>query len=247
MGIDLSGGQVAVAQQHLHDPQVRPVVQQVRCERVPQRVRRQRLGDAGLLGHPAQHLPESLAAHRAALTGHKQIFGLRAPLQQQRPGFPQVALQPIGRALTERHQPLLHALPDQAQDSGLHIDLALFEGNQFADPEPAGVEQFQHGAIPQSLGGAHIRRVQQGLGFLFVQHGGQMPGRFRGDDLRAGIVATQGMPLCIAVEQPDRRQDACHTAGPRAFLEPGGQIHLDILATGGAQVVSLSLQPAGKP
>ena len=40
--IDLCGRQVAVAEQHLHDSQIRAMIQQVRGERVAQCVRRQR-------------------------------------------------------------------------------------------------------------------------------------------------------------------------------------------------------------
>jgi hypothetical protein len=47
MGVDLRGGQVAVAQQHLHHAQVGAVVEQVRGEGVAQGVRRQRLADPG--------------------------------------------------------------------------------------------------------------------------------------------------------------------------------------------------------
>ena len=39
VGVDLRGRDVRMAQQHLHDPQVGPVVQQVRGERVPQGMR----------------------------------------------------------------------------------------------------------------------------------------------------------------------------------------------------------------
>ena len=55
VGVDLRGRQVAVPKQHLYDPQVGAMVQQMRREGMPQGVRRQRLVDAGLLVRVTGH------------------------------------------------------------------------------------------------------------------------------------------------------------------------------------------------
>lgn len=39
VGVNLSRRQVAMPQQHLHDAQIGAVIQQMGCERMPQRVR----------------------------------------------------------------------------------------------------------------------------------------------------------------------------------------------------------------
>jgi hypothetical protein len=49
VGVDLRGRQVAVTQQHLHHAQVGAVVQQVRGEGMPQRVRREFAAELNLV------------------------------------------------------------------------------------------------------------------------------------------------------------------------------------------------------
>ena len=51
--IDLGGRQIAVTEQHLHHAQVGAVIEQVRGERMPQRMRRQVAIDAWPCAHSA--------------------------------------------------------------------------------------------------------------------------------------------------------------------------------------------------
>jgi hypothetical protein len=73
-----------VAEQQLHDAQVRAVVQQVRRERVPQRVRRQVRAHVRALRVTLDDVPELLARHPVAARGHEQRVG-RARAEQRRP------------------------------------------------------------------------------------------------------------------------------------------------------------------
>src|ERR1700728_1337963 len=61
--IDLRGRQVAVPEQHLHHPQIRPVVEQMGCERVSERVRGEIAINARLAGITFDDVPERLARH----------------------------------------------------------------------------------------------------------------------------------------------------------------------------------------
>src|SRR5580698_3232377 len=63
MRVDLRGREVAVTQEHLHDTQIRTVVEQVGCERMAQRMRREFFRDAGLACVALDDVPESLARH----------------------------------------------------------------------------------------------------------------------------------------------------------------------------------------
>ena len=67
VGVDLGGGDVGVAEEQLHHPQVGPVVEQVGGEGVAQDVGRQpgRV-DAGGQGMALDQGPEHLAGHGAA-------------------------------------------------------------------------------------------------------------------------------------------------------------------------------------
>src|SRR5262245_25032295 len=74
--VDLSSRKIAVPEQHLHDPQVRAVIEQVRRERMAQRVRREILGHPGLAGVALDDVPERLAGHAIAAAGREQEVGL---------------------------------------------------------------------------------------------------------------------------------------------------------------------------
>src|ERR1700723_942015 len=76
MSVDLSRGQIAVSQQHLHDAQVRSMVQQVRRESVPQGMRREFLLHAGFLRIAFDDVPKGLARHTVAAASREQVVGL---------------------------------------------------------------------------------------------------------------------------------------------------------------------------
>jgi hypothetical protein len=76
VGVDRGGGDVGVAQQHLHRAQVGAVVQQVRGEGMAQGVRRQRRGDAGRRAcffTSIQNMARVMPLPRA---GDEQVVGL---------------------------------------------------------------------------------------------------------------------------------------------------------------------------
>jgi len=77
MRIDLGGGDVGVAQQHLHHAQVGAMIEQMGGKGVAQRVRRQRLGESGGTGAPIEKIPKGLAGHSLAMTSDEyRIAGL---------------------------------------------------------------------------------------------------------------------------------------------------------------------------
>src|SRR5947209_14705955 len=70
--VELRRGHRRVAEQLLHDPYVRPAVEQVRRERVAQRVWAHRGGDPGTAGRGAKHGPRALARQATAAVVHEQ-------------------------------------------------------------------------------------------------------------------------------------------------------------------------------
>ena len=93
MGIDLGCGQIAVAQQHLYDPEVGTMVQQVRGKSVAEGMWRKVLLDPRLLRVPLDDVPEGLAGHTVAATGRKEVLGL-AFKQDFVPGTPRELAEP---------------------------------------------------------------------------------------------------------------------------------------------------------
>src|SRR5947208_15974149 len=74
--VDLCSGQITVTQQHLHHAKISTVIEQVSCERMSKRMRRQFLRDAGLARVALDDVPEGLARHAIAAAGREQIVSL---------------------------------------------------------------------------------------------------------------------------------------------------------------------------
>ena len=71
MCVDLRSGQVAVAEQHLHDTQIGAVIEKMCRKRVTQRVRGQRLLHIRFLRIPFDNVPKRLASHAIAAARRK--------------------------------------------------------------------------------------------------------------------------------------------------------------------------------
>ncbi len=67
--------------------------------------------------------------------------------------------------LADGRNPLLVPLPDGAQDAAFEIEIGDPDGAQFRDAEAGGVEQLQHGVVPNAgrLGCAGSRQQQLDL------------------------------------------------------------------------------------
>src|ERR1700723_1864025 len=103
MSVDLSRGQIAVPQEHLHDAQVRSMVQQMRRESMSQGMRRELFLHAGFLRIAFDDVPKGLARHAVAAARRKQVVGL--PLQQYfNPRALHELLQPVHGLLAQWNQ-----------------------------------------------------------------------------------------------------------------------------------------------
>jgi hypothetical protein len=65
-----------MTEQHLHDPEVGAIVQQMRGECVPQSMRRQFAFDFRFLRVTLNDVPESLASHAVTASRGKQIISV---------------------------------------------------------------------------------------------------------------------------------------------------------------------------
>jgi hypothetical protein len=73
VSIDLGGGDLAVAEHHLNGAKVRPVLEKMSGEGVPQDMRMDFRLEAGLPGMPFQHFPKSLPGERLSPPGQEQL------------------------------------------------------------------------------------------------------------------------------------------------------------------------------
>ena len=77
VGINLSGGQIAVPQEHLHRSQVRAMIEQVRRKCMAQRVRRNGSCHPCLTRVQFNTMPEGLTRHQVATPARKNnVAGL---------------------------------------------------------------------------------------------------------------------------------------------------------------------------
>src|SRR5690349_18699608 len=82
--IDLSRGDIGVAEHFLDDTEIAAVVEQVGGETVAQRVRFDVLGDAGGLRMALDPMPDGLGAHLLAVRGKKYFRAVAIVLSQKR-------------------------------------------------------------------------------------------------------------------------------------------------------------------
>src|SRR5689334_213880 len=145
--VDRRRRDVGVAEQQLHDAQIRAVIEQMRRERVAQHVRRQRRGRyAGAHRMALDERPEGLPRKRRMALCEEELVALR-DTGELRPHGAQVARHPCNRFVAHWHQPLLAALADDAHDAGIMRDLRELETGKLRNTQAGRVQRFEHRAI----------------------------------------------------------------------------------------------------
>ena len=146
-----------MAEQLLDDAQVGAALEQVRRERVAQRVRADTFGEAGGGGRPLDRGPGLLARQPAAAVAQEQRTAadrvdVSAREQAGRAaGHP--APEPVERDVADRDEPLLVALADDADEAAVDRQVLAVEPDRLADPQPRRVQQLEQGAVAQGMAG----------------------------------------------------------------------------------------------
>src|SRR5512137_1562728 len=138
VGIDLRRRDLAVAEHELDRAQVRPALEQVRRERMPEDVGTDLGGQAGGRGVLAEKLPDPLPGERAAAPRQEKLLP-RAALDA-RPDLSEIALDRGAGRTAERHDPFLAALAAADEEAVLEVDLGELQGGQLGDPQAGAVE-----------------------------------------------------------------------------------------------------------
>src|SRR6185437_15296572 len=115
--VDLSGGDVAVAKQFLHDAQVGSAANQMRGKAVPEGVRADRFQQAALSAILFHQHPKPHALQR--LTGAREKESIRSSLVELRPALLKVTLSGLHTRLSDRHHAFLASLSQDANTSNL--------------------------------------------------------------------------------------------------------------------------------
>lgn len=104
VGIDLSRGDIHVAEHHLDRTKISPPFQEMAGEGVAKKVRGNPLTKAGPLGIVPKVLPEPLAAHPLSRTVDKEEWAF-LPLCKNSAGGPQIDRNPLHRFAPEGNDP----------------------------------------------------------------------------------------------------------------------------------------------
>ena len=119
-----------MSQQHLHHPQIRAMIEQVRGKRMPQHVRTDMLGDACLQGITLNQMPEGMSCHGVTTISHTNGI-TDAAFQSLLSGLRQIAIYPFGSLLPHGHQTGFAAFTGHAHHA--------IRGTDFVDPD---IHQF---------------------------------------------------------------------------------------------------------
>ena len=167
-------------EQLLDDAQVGATLEKVRRERMTQRVRADPVSEAGRPSGPNQHLPGPTPVQ--APTAHRHEEGATVPAlavparQPARPDFGRVSAQPGDGNLPNGYLPLSIAFADNADESGLEIDVIPVQADGFRYAQAGGVQEFEQGPVSDPCRRFAASCSQQPVHLIDGQHLRKEPG-----------------------------------------------------------------------
>jgi len=214
MRINLRRADVRMAEHHLHGAQVSPVFQQMRRERMPQRMRRNHLADARLLGAPFDDFPKSLPGQPLppAVDKHR---GRAVSVQQFGPSAVQVRLQAPDRGFADRDDAFFGPFAETAHEPHVQLQVGKVERQKLRHAHAGRVQQFQHRLVPRRLRRRVVGNVEQALHF-FHRHRFRQPALPFGHPEQLGRVRVNFLfPVQKLEKRPNRHR--CPGDGRRRF------------------------------
>src|SRR5262249_32335552 len=140
VGVALRRRQAAVAEELLDHAEIGAGVEQMRRERVAQRVRAHAPADPGRGGaRPHDRVQRAHAEPPAARVREQRAPAPAAPLE--------IGGERAGGPAAVRHDPLLLALAEHADRLLRAVDVIEVEPGELRHPEPGGIEQLEHRGV----------------------------------------------------------------------------------------------------
>jgi hypothetical protein len=220
MGVDLRRSDARVSQHLLHGAQVAGRLQHVRRERVPQHVR---------MHVPRQSLLDRAMAHarldcsrrepRPALRHEDGVVAANPELRARIDPPAQRA----ERFAADRHDPLLRALPPDADFARVPVDAIQRQSGELREAQARRVEELEHRAVAhcQRVVGVCARQRDEKRRLVGRECVRQFLRRLRRPQSRAGVGRDAALLGEIAVERAPRRQHPTE----RASREPASVQH----------------------
>src|SRR5512132_4662072 len=110
----------------------------------------------------------------------------------------------------DRHLSLLPALPDDADEPALQIEVVHVEPREFLYPHTRSVEELEDRAVTQSDRRRTVRRLDEAPDLLDTQRMRERARYARSDDLARGVVRRDPLADQEAMERTNGREDARH-------------------------------------
>ena len=199
MRVELGGGDVGVAEHLLQRAQVAAAREQVRGERVAQRVRAHLAREPRRRGVALDDLVEALARQAAAAVVDEQPR-LEAVADEPRPAAHEVDAERAGGLAADGHDPLLVALAAGAQLAAVEVEVGELELDRLRRPQAAGVHQLEQGAVAQRGRLGAVGLGEQPGDLVAREHLGQLAGLARRLEQRGRVVLDQALAAQVAVE-----------------------------------------------
>ena len=227
-----------VSEQRLNQPNVLAVLEQMGCEGMTQRMKRDRLAQPRRLRRLLEQPAELARSRRVTInaTGKQPTLFRRnagvAPGRPRLPPSPQ-QVEDLGR---KHHITVLAAFRlHDADDHLLAVDVAGSQPHHFAGPQPATIRERQHRACLEAR-----RHSQNALDLLGAQHRRQRLRLLEMPDLGRQIVATQR----------DAEQEAHPGHDPVAVADAGAaldEVQLESAHLVGRRRIGRAFEPGGEP
>ena len=184
VGVDLRGGDAAVAEQVLYHAQVGIAFQHMASKAVPQGMGVDAFLQPGARCISAHDFLNAAPREPSAVPIHEQRLVPGHAARQMRAPVVKVVVQRFRRRFAVQRPALLVAFAPNQNFPTLPVHVAQVHALNFRKANPGGVEDFQNGPIPEASGSVVVRGIQQPFRLFLSQKAGQL--LFHLDRERAG-------------------------------------------------------------
>jgi len=191
MGVNLSRRNIRVTEHELDGTEVRAAFKQMRGKTVPQHMRRQRYAHAGEPAIRRKYLPHTDAAQLCAAAIHEQRRIALHLAKQFRPGIAKILFDDGERFFANRNNALLVAFADTTNATDPGIEVGDPQSNELRYAQAGGIQNLEHGAVPEADGIFHIGLVQHALDFFEAKIARQIAPNFGRFEIDCGIFPNQ--------------------------------------------------------
>src|SRR5216683_2937275 len=226
MRVNLSCSYIRVAQHELDRAEVRTPFKKVRGKTVSQLVRGETSTQAQTHSIIVQDLPNPHAAESPADPRQKQDLIVRRRTRRSgefRAAFRQVLRDGLNGLASDGHQALLLSLADATNAANTHVDVRNAKIKQFGNAQSGGIEDLQHGTVPQSIRSRKVWRLKQLVNFIHSEIRRQAAPDFRRLQVFGRVLVDRPLHHPELIYSPERNQIPRHGPAVQLFFVQAGK------------------------